>query len=1014
MSNAFVIEVRRRDPGREPPAAALRAAAGAEIAGLREAWVFELEPLSRDEAERVGRALLADPALDEMRVLDAAEPDREGAAQDEASLTILRRDGVMDPVALSTREAAAHLGVAVERVRTAHRLYCRGARGQRPPEAAVLALARKLANPVVDRALVDAQTFPRRAHAESGAGLREELPLAGLDEAALLELSRARTLALDAAEMRAVQAHYAGLGRAPTLLELETVAQTWSEHCKHKTLTGPIVYRELDAEGREVARRSYANLLQQTIFRSTQELADPRCLSVFKDNAGVVRFDESQGVAVKVETHNHPSAIEPYGGAGTGIGGVIRDILGTGLGARPIANLDVFCVGDLEAREHPPGTIHPRDLLAGVVAGVRDYGNRMGIPTVAGAVVSEPRYVGNPLVFAGTVGLIPVERVQKAPAPGDWVVAVGGRTGRDGIHGATFSSLELSSESETESGGAVQIGNPIEEKKLQDVLLEVRDRGWLRAVTDCGAGGFSSAVGEMAEGLGAEVDLALAPLKYQGLAPWEVWISEAQERMVLAVPPERGEDVLAAFRAEDVEAVRLGTFAADGRLVVRWGETVVGELDLAFLHDGLPRQERQAEWRAPAPSRVTLAAEDAAAYAVAAAAAGLGERALPGRGAPTPGALLRRLLGQPTVCSKEWIVRQYDHEVQGASALKPLVGARGRGPSDGVAVAPVPGSARGVVLGLGIHPRLGDRDPYRMALWAIDEALRNVVAAGADPRATALLDNFSWGDCRRPDRLGAMVRAAEACRDAALAFRSPFISGKDSLNNEYALPDGSRVAIPGTLLVTCVAVVEDVARLVSMDWKGPGHPLLLVGSTDDRLGGSLLAEALGEPGGEAPRVDLTSAPGVLAAVHAALATGGVLACHDLSEGGLAVAAAESAFAGDVGARLVLDAVGEGHALSLLFAESPTRFLLELDPARAAEVEAALEGVPHAEIGVTTAEPLLVATHRGALVLDEPLAELERAWRATLPRLYGSLEPEGPRAGPARPHDHDHGSCGHAH
>jgi phosphoribosylformylglycinamidine synthase II len=975
MSTSFVVEVRRRDLNAEPPAA-LRALADPAIAGLREAWVYELSPLSAQEAARLGTALLADPALDEARVLPAGEPDSEGSAEHEVAVTVLRRDGVMDPIALSTQLAASYLGIELESVRTARRFYCRGVAGK-PPAAAIDALAHRLANPVVDRALVDAATLPPAARGGLAEVVREDVPLEGLKAEALSALSQERTLALDAVEMQAIQAHYRALGRAPSRLELETLAQTWSEHCKHKTLAGRVAYTELDAEGNEVAARSYGNLLKETIFQSTVDLDDPRCWSVFADNAGVIRFDDEIGVAIKVETHNHPSAIEPYGGAGTGIGGVIRDILGTGLGARPIANIDVFCVGDLFSPEHPPGTIHPRELLSGIVDGVRDYGNRMGIPTISGAVVSEPRYVGNPLVYAGTIGLIPRQYVTKAPAGGDWIVAVGGRTGRDGIHGATFSSLSLTSESETHSGGAVQIGNPIEEKKLADVLLEVRDQGWLRALTDCGAGGFSSAVGEMAEGLGAEVDLSLAPLKYPGLAPWEVWISEAQERMVLAVPPEYGPQVLAAFAAEDVEAIRLGEFADSGRLVVRWGDLVMADMDMAFLHDGLPRQERAARWRRPTSAPVALPSSEA-----------LLEAAAKGGAGQSTAALLRAVLAQPTVCSKEWIVRQYDHEVQGSSALKSLVGESTRGPGDGVAVAPVPGSPKAIAVGLGIHPRLGDRDPYRMALWAIDEALRNVVAVGADPSTCAILDNFSWGDCRRPEQLGALVRAAEACRDAALAYKTPFISGKDSLNNEYVLPDGGRVAIPATLLITAVSVMDDAANLVSMDFKGPGHSVLLVGTTAPELGGSLLAEVLGEEGGVVPGVDLARAPGLLAAVHAALGTGGVLACHDLSEGGLAVAAAESAFAGGVGVSLTLDVLDpECHPLELLFAESPSRFLLEVDPSCADEVAAALGDVPCVRVGTTTLERELVATRGGAAFLNEPLHELEQAWREPLFRLY---------------------------
>lgn len=987
MTSTYVVEVTRRDPDADPEGQRLLRgllAAGHAVRGVRVARVYELTAaggLEVEAAERIGRELLQDAVLDELAIDPAPRP-REG----EAVVTVLRRPGVMDPVALTTVHAARDVGVELSRVRTARRLYVRGAGGAPPADAALAWLVRRLANPVVDQAVLGAAPLPEPAHGERALELRREVPLRGLDADGLVRLSRERVLALDAVEMAAVRDHFAALGREPTELELETIAQTWSEHCKHKTLTGPIDYEERDEHGAVVERERISNLLKSTIFAATQELALDRCLSVFVDNAGVIRFDERLGVAVKVETHNHPSAIEPYGGAGTGVGGVIRDILGTGLGADPILNLDVFCVGDLHAPPEavPPGAIHPKTILEGVVAGVRDYGNRMGIPTVCGALVTEPGYVGNPLVFCGTVGLIPVERVKKAARPGDWVVVLGGRTGRDGIHGATFSSDALSTTSEVESGGAVQIGNPIAQKMLQDVLLEVRDRGWLSAVTDCGAGGLSSAVGEMAAGVGARVDLSRAPLKYAGLSPWEVWVSEAQERMVLAVPPEHGEAVMAAFAAEDVEATRLGEFTGDGRLVVTWGDEVVGELDLEFLHEGLPRQPRPATWsrRAHRPARLP--------------------------GGVKAGEALRRILAAPTVCSKEWIIRQYDHEVQGATAIKPLVGARSAGPSDGVAVVPLlrgrglgprgddrPAStpSRAVVVGLGVNPRHGRGDPYLMATSVIDEALRNLVATGADPDAAAMLDNFSWGDCRRPEALGELVRAARACRDASLAYRVPFISGKDSLNNEYALADGRRVAIPGTLLVTAVAVAPDASRLVTMDLKGPGHALYLVGVTRPELLGSMLLEVVGaEEGGLPPTVDLAQAPEVLRRVHRAIAAGDVLAAHDLSEGGLAVAAAEMAFAGGVGLALDLEAVphdGGADELTLLFAETPTRFLLEVPPGATTRLEAALAGVPFARVGTT--EPtgrLRVRGRGGATVLDEALADLQAVWRDPLFDLYG--------------------------
>ncbi|MBY0457460.1 MAG: phosphoribosylformylglycinamidine synthase, partial [Gemmataceae bacterium] len=561
---------------------------------------------------------------------------------------------------------------------------------------------------------------------------------------------------------------------------------------------------------------TYQNLLKETVFGATQTIRqklgeDDWCASVFADNAGVVRFDDNFCLAIKVETHNHPSAIEPYGGANTGLGGVIRDLLGTGLGAKPICNTDVFCFAppDYPPDQLPQGVLHPRRVMHGVVAGVRDYGNRMGIPTVNGAILFDERYLANPLVFCGTVGLIPHDKVVKKVSAGDLVVAVGGRTGRDGIHGATFSSLELTHESETVSGGAVQIGNAITEKKMQDVILQARDRGLFSAITDCGAGGFSSAVGEMGAELGAYVELDKAPLKYEGLSYTEIWISESQERMVLSVPADKWPELQALCASEDVEAAVLGKFSGTGRLVLTYKGETVADLDMHFLHNGRPTVVKSAEWEPPV-------------FAMGAPAAVMEPK-------PAQDVLLA-ILSHHSVCSKESVIRQYDHEVQGGSVVKPLVGVTNDGPSDASVVMPVLGSWTGAAVGCGINPRFADLDPYWSAACAIDEAVRNVVAVGADPQRVAILDNFCWGNIHDPKVLGALVRTAEACRDVAVAFGTPFVSGKDSLNNTYAGRDGSRLNIPHTLLVTALGLVADVRRCVTMDFKEAGNAIYLVGA----------------------------------------------------------------------------------------------------------------------------------------------------------------------------------------
>jgi phosphoribosylformylglycinamidine synthase len=676
-------------------------------------------------------------------------------------------------------------------------------------------------------------------------------------------------------------------------------------------------------------------------------------VSVFADNAGVVRFDDDFDVCFKVETHNHPSAIDPYGGANTGLGGVIRDPMGTGLGAKPICNTDVFCVAppDTPGDSLPSGVLHPRRILKGIVAGVRDYGNRMGIPTVNGALVGHPSYLANPLVFCGTVGVLPRGMAEKSVKPGDRIVAIGGKTGRDGIHGATFSSVELTSESES-----------ITEKMVLDVVLQARDRHLFRSITDCGAGGFSSAVGEMGAELGAEVDLDRAPLKYEGLSYTEIWISEAQERMLLAVPPENWDELRQLCESEGVEATDLGQFVDTGRLTLKYQGEVVGDLSMHFLHEGRPRVVRKATHVQVDPKPLAMPEETDYTKDLLA------------------------ILGTWDVCSKEWIVRQYDHEVQARTVIKPLVGVKDDGPGDASVVLPVAGSTRGLAISCGISPRYGLLDPYAMAGCVIDEAVRNCVAVGADPSRIAILDNFCWGNTERPETLGSLVRAAEGCRDVALAYGTPFISGKDSLYNEYSHEGQSR-SIPPTLLISAMGQVPDVRKCVTMDLKEPGNLLILVGETRDDLGGSHWAMVRGLEGGYVPKVNLQTAPRIFKAVHEAISRGLVRSCHDLSEGGLAVAVAEMAMAGGLGATLSLvddQPFPVTDPVVLMFSESPSRFLLEIVPREMENVLAVFEGLTCAPIGAVSDEPRLqvfgTSSNRS---IDAPLSALKDAWQAPL-------------------------------
>jgi phosphoribosylformylglycinamidine synthase len=938
----------RPEFGDAPSSAAFAALRDAAVEGIEKVLSSTVYLLEGDlDPDRVAREILVDPVSESCVVTRASQPPPVPAGA--RAITVFKKPGVMDPVEASARKAIADLGMTAAAVRTGvrHLIF-----GGPKDDALRAAAARVLGNEAVDEITVGERAFDRLALGTPWTFNRVEIPVRALEEKALADLSRDMGLSLSVAEMKAIQAHFRGLDREPTDVELESVAQTWSEHCKHKTLTSDVLFNGT----------AIPNLLKSTVFRATQELARPWCVSVFKDNAGIVEFDERFNVCFKVETHNHPSAIDPYGGANTGVGGVIRDVLGCGLGAKPVAATDVFCVGPPDAASTPPGTIHPRRILKGVVAGVRDYGNRIGLPTVNGAVYFDERYVGNPLVYCGTVGLLPKDKSFKAAKAGDAIVLVGGRTGRDGIHGATFSSAELHEASEAVSSGAVQIGNAIVEKKVIDTVLQARDLGLYDCITDCGAGGLSSAVGEMGEALGAEVDLEKVPLKYEGLTYLEIWISEAQERMVLSVPPDRVPALLKVFAAEDVEATVIGTFTDTRELVLRYAGHEVARIGMEFLHHGLPRVTKTATWAEPKipdpkpPERKDYADD------------------------------LMKVLASWNVCSKEWIIRQYDHEVQGGSVVKPLTGAADDGPSDAAVLRPHLGTHRGIAIGCGMNPRYGDFDPYQMAANAIDEALRNVVAVGGDPARTAILDNFSWGNPEDPATLGALVRAAQACYDIAKAYGTPFISGKDSLNNEFRT-GGVAIRIPHSLLISALSIVADVRKCVTMDLKEPGNYLWLVGTTRMELGGSHFNLVNGLQGGRVPAVDPVSGPKVLAAVANAVSQSLARACHDLSEGGLAAAAAEMAFAGGLGLNMFLEQApvkaltGE---TALLFSETPSRFLVEVRERDFGKFERATEGVPRGCVGQVTETGRLEVIGRGrGKILNVAIDELKKAWKGTL-------------------------------
>jgi len=1034
----FRVEVRPRTGEPDPQGARLLAQAKqalGNITGMHTARIYLIQaPFSEGQAHAVAQELLTDP-VNQVATLGARPVDDR-----HSMLEVHYQPGVMDPVAQSARSAICEMlsGLTPEsvEVRTGFRYDFDPTGGDagadRPSEEALRRFAEgTLANPVIQ----DIHTSPFVPEAFPLGHTYElcitHIAIRELEDDALVKLSRDGHLFLSLAEMHAVRDHYREIGREPTDIELETFAQTWSEHCVHKTLKSSIHYRpnqggpqpDIDWTHRpghtvhEDGSVTIDNLLKRTVAAATFELMETQphkgwCISVFKDNSGIVRFDDEDGVCIKVETHNHPSAIEPYGGAATGIGGCIRDVIGTGLGARPIANTDTFCVANPGVTDVPAGVIQPKRTLQRVVAGVRDYGNRMGIPTVNGAVYFDNDYVANPLVFAGCIGLIPLDRCFGKAVPGDRIVALGGATGRDGIHGATFSSAELTDTHADEFSHAVQIGNAITEKKTLDVILQARDQNdgpLYSGLTDCGAGGFSSAIGELGEQVGAYVTLENAPLKYRGLSYTEIWISEAQERMVLSVPPDKLERLKIICEAQGVELSDMGHFGeashgtthnntidttetGEPQLVLTYCGEEVGRLPMPMLHEGIPTPTREATWPSATGNDAPERSEDA----------GCIPQLQTPNPQPKPFALtLTTLLSHPNIASKHWIVRQYDHEVQAGSVVKPLVGPEQDGPSDAAVLRPKLDSQRGISLSVGGAPYLSEKaterghasdgDSYWATLAAIDEAVRNAVCVGADPTRIAILDNFCWPNCDDPHMLGTLVRAAEACYDGAMAYKTPFVSGKDSLSNQFTTQDGQLITIPQTLLISALGIVNDVRKARTMDAKASGNLLLIIGETTGNLGGSHYVQIGGSSpaNNHVPRVDLKQGPANAQAVASLIEQGLVRSAHDCSEGGLLVAAAEMAFAGRIGLDLDLGTLPGGQDISApaaCFAETPSRYLLEIQPDKLDAVIKSLHktDTPFGQVGTFTDHDRLTArTSLDGRVLDAKLDDLRNAWLGPL-------------------------------
>jgi phosphoribosylformylglycinamidine synthase II len=956
---------------------------------VRTVDVFTIEgDLTKKELAAAARGPLSDPVV-QRHALNG------GLAKDfDWLIEVGFRPGVTDNVGKTAREAIDILlgdrrrGRAIS-VYTSRQYVIRGRIGRKEAERIASGL---LANDLIERYdIVSGSDWnPARgmpAHVPRVLG-EDDLRVEDIDlqvsEGELMDISSRRVLALSLGEMKAIREYLRretvlkerealGLGNRITDVELESLAQTWSEHCKHKIFNSRIAYAEEGGKSRIVD-----SLFDTFIKGSTKEIREQMgekdwCLSVFVDNAGVIKFNDDHNLVFKVETHNSPSALDPYGGALTGIVGVNRDPFGTGKGARLIFNTDVFCFASpFYDRPLPKRILHPRRIYDGVREGVEHGGNKSGIPTVNGCIVFDDRFLGKPLVYCGTGGIMPA-RINGEPThtkdirPGDVIVMTGGRIGKDGIHGATFSSEELHEGSPVT---AVQIGDPITQKKMTDFLLVARDRGLYRAITDNGAGGLSSSVGEMARlPGGCEIDLERAPLKYAGLQPWEILLSEAQERMTLAVDPKKVEAFLKLAEKMGVEATVLGRFTDSGKFHVLYGGKTVACLDMAFLHDGVPQLELKALWVAPHYDEPDF---------------------------PVPanlGGALKTMLSRLNICSKESVVRQYDHEVQGGSVVKPLVGILNDGPADAAVLRPLLDSFEGIVVANGICPRYSDIDTYHMAACAIDEAVRNTIAVGGAPGRIAGLDNFCWCDPvqseKTPDgeyKLAQLVRANQALYDYTRAYGVPCISGKDSMKNDYQIEE-TKISIPPTLLFSTIGRMDDVRKAVTMDAKAPGHLVYVLGETRAELGGSEWFALNGYIGNEVPKVDAEKAKKLYAALSRAIDTEVVASCHDCSDGGLGVALAETAFSGGFGMAVDLARVpsqGIDRDDYLLFSESQSRFVVTVALEHRDAFESILRGNTFAEIGRVLAEPVFrVRGLGGGGIIEEDIDALKEAWQRPL-------------------------------
>jgi len=953
---------------------------GKEIKRLYLVDVYTIDKrFKREELEKIG-LMLTNPVTENFAVNKEISPPKFSWVVEIGFLP-----GVTDNVATTVKEEIEDLLKVKfslsEGVYTSQRIFIEG----KLKFKEVKALAGNLINPLIQRLEIKNYSQFKKdggmtkivPKVRLSKEIRvDEVDILGADDNLLTKIGREGIanpdgssrgpLALDLTYMRAIKKYFQKEGRNPTDIEIESIAQTWSEHCKHTIFNDPID---------EIKR----GLFKTYIKGATEKIRKKKgrkdfCVSVFTDNSGAIALDENWLVTAKVETHNSPSALDPFGGAITGIVGVNRDAIGFGLGAKPICNLYGFCFASPWREEEiyrdeklTQKMLSPRRIMEGVIRGVNVGGNCSGIPTPQGFLYFDESYRGKPLVFVGTLGLIP-RRVGNKPSflkrarPGDYIVMVGGRVGIDGIHGATFSSEALNVGSPV---GAVQIGDPITQKKLSDAIVkEARDLDLYHSITDNGAGGLSCSVAEMAKECGGfEVELEKVPLKYPGLDPWQIWISESQERMTLAVPPPKWEKFLNLMTRRGVEATIIGKFTNSGKAIVKYKGKKIMDLEMNFLHDGLP----------PRPMKTSYSPKF------------YPEPIIPRL--KNLNKTLLKMLSWQNIASFEFVSQQYDHEVRGGSVIKPLIG-RGRINSETTVICPVLGLKRGIAVSQALYPRYGLISPYWMAACAIDTAIRNIIAVGGALEKIALLDNFCWCSSNEPERLAQLKQAVKACWDFALAYETPFISGKDSMFNDFKGYDKKgrpiKISVLPTLLITSLGIVENIFKLVSPEVKFPGDLIYILGETFEQLGGTEYFALFGSVGSNVPTVNAEKNKKIYRTLTKAIKKGLVASCISLNRGGLGVALAKMAMGGKLGVEISLKNLPGGSTREdfALFSESQGRFLVTVAPQNKNEFEKTLRRIPWAKIGrVISQKKIIVESKDKKEIINLDLEKALKAYKS---------------------------------